>query len=583
MGLTPAALQVLEARYLRRDEAGAVVETPEALWRRVAAAVAAQEPDPASVPAQTERFESLMASLDFLPNSPTLMNAGLPDGQLSACFVLAVPDHMEGIFGALRDAALVQKTGGGTGFSFSRLRPEGDPVTSTGGRASGPVPFLRIFDAATGNIRQGGRRRGANMGVLRVDHPDVRTFVDAKRDGGMANFNLSVAVTDDFMRAVEAGEQHALVNPRTGAVAERVDARDLFLAVCDAAWTTGDPGLLFLDAIHRADPCPHLGAIEATNPCGELPLRPDDACTLGSIHLGRHLEPDGRALDRERLRDTVHEAVRFLDDVLDANHAPTPAIARTTAVTRNVGLGVMGFAELLLRLGVPYDHDDAVRVADDVMGFIQEEARIASEDLARERGAFPAFEASLLADETPVRNATRTAVAPTGTIGIIAGTTPGIEPLFALAYRRVGVLDGATIPEANPLFEAALRERGVAPEPVLEQVAATGSLEGVDGVPEDLRRVFVTALEVPPDRHLDVQAAFQRHTDSAVSKTVNLPEDATVDDVAHVYARAWRLGLKGVTVYRYGSKGEQVLRLGTGETGVQREHAPRCDPSECAL
>lgn len=580
--LTPAAVQVLEARYLRRED-GRVVESPQQMFQRVADAVAAVEARWGDDPAPwATRFRQMMERLDFLPNSPTLMNAGLPDGQLSACFVLPVDDSMDGIFTALHDAALVQKTGGGTGFSFSRLRPHDDVVHSTSGLASGPVPFMRIFDTATGNIRQGGRRRGANMGILRVDHPDIRDFIRAKREGGLENFNLSVSVTDAFMEATVAGGDWPLLNPRTGDIAGHVDARALWTDLCDAAWATGDPGLVFLDAIHRADPTPHLGTIEATNPCGELPLLPNEACTLGSINLAHYVE--NGALDLERLRGTVHDAVRFLDDVIDANHAPTPAVAGATGATRKIGLGVMGFAEMLVRLGVPYDHPDAVQWAEDVMGLIQREALAASQALAGERGAFPAFTGSLLDGAgPPVRNATRTAVAPTGTISIIAGTTPGIEPMFALAYRRVGVLDGQTLPDVHPLLAEVLRERGIDAGPVLAHVARTGHLGGAEGVPDDLRRLFRTALEVSPERHLDIQAAFQRHTDSAVSKTVNLPNDAGPDVVAHVYHRAWRLGCKGITVYRYGSKDTQVLELGTGQTPETCEHTPRCDPGECRL
>jgi len=581
--LTESALRVLRARYLLRDERGETVESPGQLFSRVARGVAeAERAWGGDVERWADRFGSMMRSLLFLPNSPTLMNAGTPLGQLSACFVLPVEDSMEGIFGSLRDMALVQRTGGGTGFSFSRLRPKGSVVSSTGGEASGPVSFMRIFDTATENIKQGGKRRGANMAVLRVDHPDILEFIDVKRDSAaLRNFNLSVAVTDAFMQAVEDDGGYALVDPRDGREVRRVQARHVFDAITDAAWSTGDPGLLFLDAIERANPLPDKGRIEATNPCGEIPLHPYEACTLGSVNLARLVQ--GGGFDEERLRETVRDAVRFLDDVVEINRLPTDELREATRATRKVGLGVMGFAEALLRLKVPYGSDRSVQIARDVMALINEEARKASVALARERGVFPDWEGSRYAKEgVRIRNATRTAIAPTGTIGIIAGTTPGIEPLFALAYRREHVLEDETLTEVNPLFEEALRERGIDVGPVAEHLRCRGTLDGA-GVPRDLQDLFVTALEVPPERHLAIQAAFQEQTDNSVSKTINLPEDATAGDVAGAYREAWRRGLKGITVYRYGSRSAQVMVLGTGEAPEEAEHAPKCDPGECEM
>ncbi|WP_309474767.1 adenosylcobalamin-dependent ribonucleoside-diphosphate reductase [Dissulfurirhabdus thermomarina] len=582
------ARRVLEARYLRRDARGRIAESPEDLFARVARAVAGAElrfGGPGAAARWEGRFRRLMTGGYFLPNSPTLMNAGTALGQLSACFVLPVPDTMEGIFGAVRDMALVQRTGGGTGFSFSRLRPAGDLVASTGGAASGPVSFMKIFDCATENIRQGGKRRGANMGVLRVDHPDVLAFVRAKLDGvSLQNFNLSVGVTDAFMEAAAAGRTYPLVHPRTGERVGRLDAAEVLAAMAEAAWACGDPGLLFLDAVARANPVPELGPIEATNPCGEVPLLPYESCNLGSLNLARLVRGDGTGarLDRRRLRRLAAEAVRFLDDVIEVCRYPLQPLAEAAAATRKIGLGVMGFAEMLVRMGISYDSDEAVAVAGDVARELAEAALAASRELARERGPYPAWRRGGPAGDVPVRNATRTAIAPTGTLGIIAGTSAGIEPFFALAYRR-RALDGEILTEVNPLFEAAARAHGLDPRRLVEDVRRRGRLSAVPDVPETLRSRFVTALEVPPERHLAVQAAFQRHVDNSVSKTVNLPPAATPADVAAVFRRAWELGLKGITVYRYGSKAGQVLELGAGDAAFLADHTARCDPGECRL
>jgi ribonucleoside-diphosphate reductase alpha chain len=588
--LSENAIRVLEARYLRRDERREIVETPEELFERVARAIAEAElllGNARRAREWEERFYELLTSLDFLPNSPTLMNAGTPLGQLSACFTVPVEDTMEGIFEAIKDMALVQRTGGGTGFSFSRLRPKGDIVASTGGEASGPVSFMKIFDCATEHIKQGGKRRGANMGVLRVDHPDILEFITAKLDGKtLQNFNISVGVTDAFMEAVRDDKPYELIHPRTGQAVKALRAKQVFDTICQAAWQTGDPGLLFLDTINRANPTPHLGAIEASNPCGEVPLLPYEACNLGSINLARMVRlRDGRyKIDWEKLRETTRVAVRFLDDVIEVNKLPIPEIERMVRGNRKIGLGVMGFAELLIRLGVSYDADEAVEVAEQIMSAIAEEALKASQELAEERGVFPFWKGSVYeAKGLRVRNATRTAVAPTGTISIIAGTSASIEPLFALAYKRTGVLGGQTLYEVNPLFVEYLERHGLNAEKITEQVMERGNLKGVEGVPDELKRLFVTALEIPPEKHLAIQAAFQRHVDNSVSKTINLPYEATVDDVRRAYWQAWELGLKGITIYRYGSKSAQVLELGADEEAHHYEHASKCDPEECRV
>lgn len=588
--LSPNALRVLEARYLRRDSARRVVETPEELFLRVARAVAqaelllgtAQRADD-----WQEAFHGLLIALDFLPNSPALMNAGTPLGQLSACFVLPVEDTMEEIFGGLRAMALVQRTGGGTGFSFSRLRPRGEVVSSTGGEASGPVSFMRVFDCATENIKQGGRRRGANMGLLRVDHPDILEFVEAKLDGrSLQNFNLSVGVTDRFMEAVEAGESYGLVHPSSSRVVTRVGAREVFDRIVDSAWRTGDPGLLFLDAVNRANPTPALGQIETTNPCGEVPLLPYESCVLGSINLANMVRTAGREtrMDWERLRHAVHTGVRFLDDVVEVNREPLVEIGEMTRGNRKIGLGVMGFAECLIFLGVSYDSEDAIAWADRLMGFIAQEATNASRDLADHRGVFPNWDESVYATSGErVRNATRLSVAPTGTISIIAGTSSGIEPLFALAYRREHTLGGGPLIEVNPIFRRYVEEHRLDGNQLFDAILAKGHLRDVPGIPEDARRLFVTAAEVSPRQHLRIQQAFQRHVDNAVSKTINLPEEAEPEEVAQAYLEAWRLGLKGITIYRSGSKDQQVLTLGVSEDATSREFFARCDPGACRL
>jgi len=564
------ALHVLERRYLLRDEGGAVVEAPEALFRRVARAVAQAEPEAARA-RWAERFEARMAALELLPNSPTLMNAGRAHGQLAACFVLPVEDDLAAIFDTLKWAALIHQSGGGTGFAFSRLRPRGDVVKTTHGVASGPVSFMRVYDAATEIIKQGGVRRGANMAVLSATHPDVEEFVDAKRTAGLENFNLSVAAPDALFAAAAAGAQWPLRHPRSGEVVRSVDARGLLDRIAAGAWVSGEPGLVFLDRVEAANPTPDAGRFEAVNPCGEQPLLPFEACTLGSVNLA--LFERGGRVDHDALAACVRDGVRFLDDVLDVNAWPLPQIADVSRRNRKIGLGVMGFADLLVRLGVPYDAPEALAVADEVMGLVRREAHAASEALARERGPFPGFATSALArgGAAPRRNATVTTIAPTGTLALIAGCSSGIEPLFAVTYVR-RALDHSELKEEHPLLARALRQAGA--EGALPAVRALGRARGVPGVPDAVGSVFATAHDVSPEAHVRMQAAFQRHTDNGVSKTINLPRHAAVDDVAGAFRLAFELGCKGITVYRDGSRERQVLTSGATVDG---ERCPQCE------
>jgi ribonucleoside-diphosphate reductase alpha chain len=579
--LTDNALAVLRARYLVR-EGGVVVETVDELFRRVANHVSAVEAglgySAAEIATARETFERMMASLEFLPNSPTLMNAGRPLGQLAACFVVPVEDSTTGVFEAVRWAAEIQKTGGGTGFSFSRLRPAGDLVASTGGTASGPVSLMQVFDVATEAIKQGGTRRGANMGMLRVDHPDILEFIAIKLDPArMRNFNLSVAVTDAFMAAVAAGTTYDLVNPRTGAVHGQLDARRVFDAIANAAWTIGDPGMVFIDRVNAEQPTPQLGAIEATNPCGEQPLLPFESCTLGSIDVGKFVA--GTDLDWDRLRATIRSAVRFLDDVIDANRYPLPDIERATKATRKIGLGIMGWADALAALEIPYDAGEALALATKVAAFLEDESLAASRELAARRGPFPAWAGSRWSGER-LRNATTTTIAPTGTISIIAGCASGIEPLYALAYRR-NVLDGAELTEVNPAFQRLATERGFASPALFAAIAEHGGVRGRPDVPADVQRRFPTAHEIDVATHVRMQAAFQRHCHAAVSKTINLPRTATPADVKAAYQLAYELGCKGITVYRDTSRQGQVLV--TGARLAAAPAAPSCPECGSAL
>jgi ribonucleoside-diphosphate reductase alpha chain len=588
-------MEVLKRRYLLKDDDQNIIETPREMFRRVASHIAQAQVNfksEISVRQAEEKFYQMMSHLEFMPNSPTLMNSGTSFGQLSACFVLPVEDSIDGIFESLKNMARIHQSGGGTGFNFSHLRPKGALVSTTKGSASGPVSFMSIFDKATGVIVQGGRRRGANMGILRCDHPDIVDFVEAKATKGMfENFNLSIAVTDTFIADVKADRFFDLKNPLTGKKSGSIKAKSLFDLIVNAAWRTGDPGLVFIDEINRKNPTPQVGKIEATNPCGELPLLDYESCNLASINLSKIVE--NKKLNWVKLKDCVNWGILFLDNVIEMNKYPLPEIREMTLANRKIGLGVMGFADMLIMLEIPYNSDEALNLAKKLMRFIHKQSMEASAKLAEERGVFPNYNKSIYtAKNLKLRNATVNTIAPTGTISIIAGCSSGIEPLFAISFVR-NVLSGTKLFEVNPLFEEIAKKQGLYREEIISKIAKQGSLQSIKNIPEEIKGIFVTAFDIEPVEHLYVQAAFQKYTDNAVSKTINLPQSASVDDVREIYLKAHELKCKGITIYRYGSKDQQVLSFGVKEkehdktsselVAADAEYSGGCAVGECVF
>tara|TARA_R110002049_G_scaffold279395_2_gene458369 strand:- start:1342 stop:3066 length:1725 start_codon:yes stop_codon:yes gene_type:complete len=559
--LTNNAFEILKDRYLLRNDRGILVETPDQLFKRVAKFVASVETKDNII--WQRRFYELMSTFTFLPNSPTLMNAGIPNGQLSACFVLPVDDSLEAIFTTLKNAALIHQSGGGTGFNFSRLRPKNDVVISSGGTSSGPVAFMKIYDAATEHVKQGGKRRGANMGILNINHPDIETFITSKSTKNeLQNFNISVGITDDFMNAVKHNQSWNLINPRTYRIEKQVKANELWQRIIEEAWKTGDPGLVFLDTINKNNPTPNLGRIESTNPCGEVPLLDYESCNLGSVNLALMVLENGNKpkIDWDKLAITTQTGVRFLDNIISVNQYILPETREITLKNRKIGLGVMGWAEMLVKLSIPYASMEAVELGEKLMKFIKDTSYEASTELAMEKGAFPEWKHSKHNYNKPLRNATCNSIAPTGTISVIANTSYSIEPLFALAYKRAGILGGKEQIEINKLFKSKTKVLGFWNKAIKKQLFETGGISGIATIPDRIKKRFETSLEIPWQYHLLHQKAFQKYTDNAVSKTINLAQNTSVKTISEIYWTAWEYKLKGITIYRYGSRENQVLR-----------------------
>lgn len=575
------ALQVLKKRYLLKDENGNIKEAPEDLIKRVATSIASSDNNYEGENAEQseEKFYNMMKNLEFLPNSPTLMNAGTGIGQLSACFVIPVEDSMEGIFTSLKNAALIHKSGGGTGFSFARLRPGNDVVSSTTGVSSGPISFMKVFDAATEVIKQGGKRRGANMGILRIDHPDIMDFINMKSDmKTLQNFNISVAITNRFIEALEKDEEYELLNPRTKKVVKKLPARMVFDLIIANAWKNGDPGVIFIDEINQKSPVKHLGEIEATNPCGEQPLLPYESCNLGSINLNKSMAVSGKDIDWNKLEQTVFTATHFLDNVIDINNYPIPEIAENSRRTRKIGLGIMGFADVLYQLNIPYNSEEGIKMGERIMRFVDEKSKEKSIAMAQTRGTFPAWEGSFYhTNGIKIRNACTTTVAPTGTIGMLAEASTGLEPNFAISFIK-NVMDGTELLYTNKYFEQRAKEEGFYSKELMQEVAKVGSIQQFKEIPEHIRKVFVVAQDIEPEWHIKMQAAFQKHVDSSVSKTINFPAEASIKDIEKAYLMAHKLKCKGVTIYRDGSRDNQVLNIGS----VNKKEEPETKTEEMA-